>query len=161
MCLSLEHQNPSITSEKMGYFDRVTFSLHILYTANQETIREGVGSTSTPKYALERGILMKASHQAKILQIDQEHTWCSWLWCVSTEDVYPTLYHYKGMPFVVTATVKVRGSVSVTAGSKKQGTGSTRRQPRHGSGGLTDFHHYFGDGGYSLTPSLEIIPWIW
>ena len=58
----------------MGYFDRVTFSLHILYTANQETIREGVGSTSTPKYALERGILMKASHQAKILQIDQEHT---------------------------------------------------------------------------------------
>ena len=68
------------------------------------------------------------------------------------------MYHYKGMPFVVTATVKVRGSVSVTAGSKKQGTGSTRRQPRHGSGGLTDFHHYFGDGGYSLTPSLEIIP---
>ena len=29
MCLSLEHQNPSKTSEKMGYFDRVT-SLHIL-----------------------------------------------------------------------------------------------------------------------------------
>ena len=24
MCLSLEHQNPSKTSEKMGYFDRVT-----------------------------------------------------------------------------------------------------------------------------------------
>ena len=23
MCLSLEHQNPSQTSEKMGYFDRV------------------------------------------------------------------------------------------------------------------------------------------
>ena len=23
MCLSLEHQNPSKTSEKMGYFDRV------------------------------------------------------------------------------------------------------------------------------------------
>ena len=41
MCLSLEHQNPSKTSEKMGYFDRVddrvTVSLHILYTANQET----------------------------------------------------------------------------------------------------------------------------
>ena len=40
-CLSLEHQNPSKTSEKMGYFDRVddrvTVSLHILYTANQET----------------------------------------------------------------------------------------------------------------------------
>ena len=33
MCLSLEHQN----SEKMGYFDRVTVSLHILETANQET----------------------------------------------------------------------------------------------------------------------------
>ena len=37
MCLSLEHQNASKTSEKMGYFDRVTVSLHILYTANQET----------------------------------------------------------------------------------------------------------------------------
>ena len=37
MCLSLEHQNPSKTSEKMGYFDRVTVSLHILYTTNQET----------------------------------------------------------------------------------------------------------------------------
>ena len=37
MCLSLEHQNPSKTSEKMGYFDRVTVSLHILYTANQGT----------------------------------------------------------------------------------------------------------------------------
>ena len=30
MCLSLEHQNPSKTSEKMGYFDRVTVSLYIL-----------------------------------------------------------------------------------------------------------------------------------
>ena len=30
MCLSLEHQNPSKASEKMGYFDRVTVSLHIL-----------------------------------------------------------------------------------------------------------------------------------
>ena len=30
MCLSLEHHNPSKTSEKMGYFDRVTVSLHIL-----------------------------------------------------------------------------------------------------------------------------------
>ena len=37
MSLSLEHQNPSKTSEKMGYFDRVTVSLHILQTANQET----------------------------------------------------------------------------------------------------------------------------
>ena len=37
MCLSLEHQNPSKTSEKMGYFDRVTVSLPILLTANQET----------------------------------------------------------------------------------------------------------------------------
>ena len=38
MCLSLGHQNPSKTSEKMGYFDRVTVSLQILYTENQETI---------------------------------------------------------------------------------------------------------------------------
>ena len=30
MCLSLEHQKPSKTSEKVGYFDRVTVSLHIL-----------------------------------------------------------------------------------------------------------------------------------
>ena len=33
MCLSLEHQNPSKTYEKRGYFDRVdrvTVSLHIL-----------------------------------------------------------------------------------------------------------------------------------
>ena len=37
MCLSLEHQNSYKTSEKMGYFDRVTVSLHILYTASQET----------------------------------------------------------------------------------------------------------------------------
>ena len=37
MCLSLEHQNPSKTSEKMGYFDCVTVSLHVLHTANQET----------------------------------------------------------------------------------------------------------------------------
>ena len=41
MCLSLEHQNPSKTSEKMGYFDRVndrvTVLLQILCTANQET----------------------------------------------------------------------------------------------------------------------------
>ena len=37
MCLSLEHQNSSKTSEKMGYFDRVTVSLHILYTVNQKT----------------------------------------------------------------------------------------------------------------------------
>ena len=29
-CLSLENQNPSKTSEKMGYFERVTVSLHIL-----------------------------------------------------------------------------------------------------------------------------------
>ena len=39
MCLSLEHPNPSKTSEIMGYFDhvddRVTVSLHILCTANQ------------------------------------------------------------------------------------------------------------------------------
>ena len=30
MCLSLENQNPLKTSEKMGYFERVTVSLHIL-----------------------------------------------------------------------------------------------------------------------------------
>ena len=30
MCLSLEHQNPSKTSKEMGYFDRITISLHIL-----------------------------------------------------------------------------------------------------------------------------------
>ena len=30
MCLSLEHQNLLKTSEKMGYFDRITVLLHIL-----------------------------------------------------------------------------------------------------------------------------------
>ena len=33
MCLSLEHQNPSKTSEEMGYFDRVIVSSNLLYTA--------------------------------------------------------------------------------------------------------------------------------
>ena len=43
----LEHQNPSKTIEKMGYFDRVTVSsLHILYTANQETVRASKIDTS-------------------------------------------------------------------------------------------------------------------
>ena len=31
MCLSLEHQKPVKTSEKIGYFDRVTVSLHGRY----------------------------------------------------------------------------------------------------------------------------------
>ena len=40
MCLSLEHDiKTSKTSEKMGHFDRVTVSLHMLCTANQETAR--------------------------------------------------------------------------------------------------------------------------
>ena len=39
MCLSLEHQNPSKSSEKIRYFDCVTVSLHILSTTNQETQR--------------------------------------------------------------------------------------------------------------------------
>ena len=42
-CLSLEHQNPSKTSEKMGYFDRVSVSLHVLFTANQETRARKIG----------------------------------------------------------------------------------------------------------------------
>ena len=43
MCLSLEHQNLSKTSEKMGYFDRVTVSLHIpVLTANQEARKIGL-----------------------------------------------------------------------------------------------------------------------
>ena len=50
MCLSLEHQNPSKTSEKMGYFDSVTVSLHILCTANQET--EGLQDRLTVQYKI-------------------------------------------------------------------------------------------------------------
>ena len=38
MCLLLAHQNSSETSGKNGYFDHVTVSLHIVYTANQETL---------------------------------------------------------------------------------------------------------------------------
>ena len=37
MCLSLEYQNPSKTSEKMGYFDHFAVLLHILRTGNQQT----------------------------------------------------------------------------------------------------------------------------
>ena len=55
ICLSLEHPNPSKTSEKMGYFDRVTVSLHILYTANQET--EG----SQLRSALRVSIVLRAT----------------------------------------------------------------------------------------------------
>ena len=36
MCLSLEHQNPSKTSEKMGYFVRVTVSLVVSFTAGSK-----------------------------------------------------------------------------------------------------------------------------
>ena len=44
MCLSLENQNPSKTSEKMGYFERVTVSLHILQTAKSAyNIKYGKG----------------------------------------------------------------------------------------------------------------------
>ena len=46
MCLSLEHQNPSKTSEKMADFDRVTISLHILYTANQRLRARKIGLES-------------------------------------------------------------------------------------------------------------------
>ena len=56
MCLSLEHQNPSKTSEIIGYFDRVddrvTVSLHILYTANQETKGSQDRLTVRPSVAL-------------------------------------------------------------------------------------------------------------
>ena len=38
MCLSLEHQNPSKTSEKMGYFVRVTVLLVVSFTAGS-TVR--------------------------------------------------------------------------------------------------------------------------
>ena len=50
MYLSLEQQNLSKTSEKMGYFDCVTVSLHILYTANEET--EGSRDRLTASVAL-------------------------------------------------------------------------------------------------------------
>ena len=52
MCLLLEHQNPPKTSEKMGYFDSVTVSLHILYSANQET--EGSQYQLIVYYTMER-----------------------------------------------------------------------------------------------------------
>ena len=50
MCFSLEHQSLSKTFEKVGYFDCVTVSLHILYTAHQET--EGSQHRLTASVAL-------------------------------------------------------------------------------------------------------------
>ena len=37
--MSLAHQNPSKTSEKMGYFDGVTVSLHTFYIPQTERLR--------------------------------------------------------------------------------------------------------------------------
>ena len=57
---SLEHQNSSKTSEKMGYFDRVTVFSHILYTTNQET--EGSQDRLTVFYsALRASVALRAT----------------------------------------------------------------------------------------------------
>ena len=74
MCLSLEHQNPSKTSEIMGYFDRVddvTVSLHILYTANQET--EGSQRAVRQRgYGLRLLIFKMANNKVDLGQIRSE-----------------------------------------------------------------------------------------
>ena len=65
MCLWLEHQNSSKTSEKMGYFDRVTVSLHILYTANQET--EGSQDSIVPGLPFGRGAVRQRGYGLRLL----------------------------------------------------------------------------------------------
>ena len=66
MCLSLERQNPSKTSEKMGYFDRVTVSLPILYTANQET--EGsYGRLTLPRSPFRRRPVRQRGYGLRLL----------------------------------------------------------------------------------------------
>ena len=72
MCLSLEHQNPSKTSEKMDYFDRGTVSLHILLTTNQET--EGFGRLSVRQrgYDLRLLIFKMANNKVDLGQIRSE-----------------------------------------------------------------------------------------
>ena len=65
MCLSLEHQNPSKTSEKMGYFDRVTLSLHILYTANQET--GGSQDSIVPGWPFGQGTVRQRGYGSRLL----------------------------------------------------------------------------------------------
>ena len=39
MCLSLEHQKPLKTSEKMGYFDRVTVSFYTFYRPQTKRLK--------------------------------------------------------------------------------------------------------------------------
>ena len=65
MCLSLEHQNPSKTSEKVGYFDRVTVSLHILYTANQET--RCSQDSIVPGWPFGRGAVRQRGYGSRLL----------------------------------------------------------------------------------------------
>ena len=80
MCLSLEHQNPSKTSEIMGYFDRVddrvTVSLHILYTANQENFvpRSPFGRRAVRQrgYGLQLLIFKMANNKVDLGQIRSE-----------------------------------------------------------------------------------------
>ena len=63
--MSLEHQNPSKTSEKVGYFDRVTVSLHILYTANQET--GGSQDSIVPGSPFGRGAVRQRGYSSRLL----------------------------------------------------------------------------------------------
>ena len=76
--MSLEYQNPSKTSEKMGYFDRVTVSLHILLTANQETegsqdqLTVGRRSVRQRGYGLRLLIFKMANNKVDLGQIRSE-----------------------------------------------------------------------------------------
>ena len=66
----MEHQNSSKTSEKMGYFDRVTVSLHILYTANQET--EGSQDWLMIRYDFQNGEQQRSDRQGQDIRVRQE-----------------------------------------------------------------------------------------
>ena len=49
----------------MGYFDRVTVSLHILYTANQET--EGSQECIVPGWPFGRGAVRQRGYGSRLL----------------------------------------------------------------------------------------------
>ena len=54
----------------MGYFDRVTVSLHILYTANQET--EGSQDWLMIRYDFQNGEQQRSDRQGQDIRVRQE-----------------------------------------------------------------------------------------
>ena len=73
MCLPLKHQNLSKTSEKiMADIDRVTVSLHILYTAIQET--EGLQDRLRKQPPRSTKLWVNSSVEMNLLQLIKSPT---------------------------------------------------------------------------------------